>query len=186
MEFYNYLTRLEEMRKLSSTMVGFKVPLNQVQKASEHIRSLLNARNIDYKYNQTPHITIAMITGKYRKDELTKSIQKTRTKLTFKFKKLSLFDGHYTGRSYIVMELNKHDQYREIVDYFNNKFPEFKAMPGGMLPHISLVNTEMGAIDNELWNEILNTTPVQKTIQTKGIDLYSSKFQVAYSFKGKR
>lgn len=186
MQFYNYLSELEEMKKLESTMIGFKVPFNEIQKTSESIRSLLDKYAIDYKYNQTPHITIAQITGKYRKDKLTQIIQKTKTKLGFKFKQLNLFDGKYTGRSYVVVELKNNQDYRNIVSWFNEQFPEFRGFPGGMKPHISIVNTKLGAITPEVWEEIVNNVPVPKNIGTKGIDLYTSKFEVGYSFKGKK
>lgn len=186
MKFKNYLENLSEMKKRMHTMVGFQVPFSQVKKTSDHIRSYLDRYSIDYQYNQNPHITIAQILGKYRKDSLTRAIQQTDTKLQFHFKKLTMFQGYYTGRSYIVLELKNNNKYREIVSYFENKFPEFKGFPEGMKPHVSLMNVELGTVDEYLWKDILTTVPLPGQITTKGIDLYNSKFSVEYSFKSKK
>ncbi len=183
MRFINYI---KESKKLSSTMIGFSVPFKEIEKTSQHIRSWLDRYNIKYNYNQKPHITIAQITGKYRKDKLTKAIQQTQTKLKFNLKTLNLFNGHYTGRTYIVLELKNNQKYREIVSWFNDNFPEFKGFPGGIKPHVSLINTELKAIDDYLMSEIMTTVPLPKEITTQGIDLYTSKFEVGYSFKGKK
>ena len=71
MKFGDYIN---EAKLLKGTMIGFKVDKKRLSKITKYIESWLIRYKINYEKVADPHVSIAMMPGKYEKDELDRLI----------------------------------------------------------------------------------------------------------------
>jgi hypothetical protein len=143
MKFYNYLNE----KKLTGTMIGYSISPKSIKRVSDYITSFLDRYEIPYELNETPHISISQITGTYEKDDMVREMMKLDKTISMNIKELKIFHGPIAKKDFIALEFNNSNEFRNSVKTLNEKFPEFRSFPGGMLPHTSLVSCELNSID---------------------------------------
>lgn len=183
MKFYKYINE----KKLIGTMIGYSISPRSIKRVTEYITSFLDRNNIKYSLNETPHISVSQITGVYEKDEMVRAMMKLDKNISLNIKELKIFHGPIAKKDFIALEFNNSNEFRNSVKTLNEKFPEFRSFPGGMLPHTSLVSCELNSIDPYVWNDIskgFKNLKLVKKIKTDGISLFNNKFTPEFIYKG--
>lgn len=188
MRFYNYIqekTNKVTGKKLTRTMIGYKVNVSDISQTIEYIKSWLDHYNISYQQNHSPHITVAQITGTYSKPKLVRLMQHLPSNFTMNPKRLKLLYGQYVGKYFVTIEMKKNDKYKIAHDIVANELSDIKVFEGGMIPHISLFIIEEKDIEDFLhtWNEITQRKPKLPKIKLKMVQLFNSKFLPEFLLK---
>jgi len=188
MRFYNYISEKTEKntgKKLSKTMIGYKINSSSIEQLSEYIKSWLEQYNIPYKQNTSPHITVAQIVGTYTKPKIVRTMQTLPSNFIMNPKRLKLLYGHNVKKYFVTIEMKKNEQYKKAHDKVIEQMPQVNVFEGAMIPHISLFIIEEKDIESFLhtWNEITQRRPKLPKIKLKMVQLFNSKFLPEFLLK---
>ncbi|MFW6377595.1 MAG: hypothetical protein ACOCZ5_03010 [bacterium] len=188
MRFYNFIqekTNKITGKKMSRTMIGYKVNVSDINQTIEYIKSWLDSYNISYQQNDSPHITVAQITGTYSKPKLVRIMQRLPSNFTMNPKRLKLLHGKYVGKYFITVEMKKNDKYKKAHDIVANELTDIKVFEDGMIPHISLFIIEEKDIEDlrNNFEEIAQKVPKLPKVKLKIVQLFNSKFLPEFLLK---
>ena len=174
---------LLEKKWMERTMIGYGVEWRNIEKISTTIGSWLDHNNLVYNQIKTPHITIAMITGRYPKDEIAKKMMVLPKNFNMKPKKLKLLWGMNVKKWFIGIEYERVPEFVQARKQIKEIFPEVVEFKGGQVPHVSLFSIE-NDFDLYIWNEISQRDYSLPSIKTGKVQLYNKKFEIEFEHRG--
>jgi hypothetical protein len=173
MKFNKFLFKT---KKMSKTMIGFKIDNIYFKKIENFMKNILNNKNIKYEDIKEKHITIAQITGKYDKDDLVRDVNIIKTNIIFKPKGIEIFKGINTNYDYIVLEYKTNTKFLNIYKRLSAKY-NIKTFDKGPRAHISILRIER---DSNLSIKDLQQHIKFPTVRPSSIELFNSSFEVEY------
>ena len=170
---------INEKKMLSGTMIGFGVERSRIKNILDYVESWMKRYEIESKMNTEFHFTLAQITGKYRKDELVREMDKISANITFKPKQVSMLKGVNVKRDFIVLEYKSNNKYVNELKEIASKYEV--RMFGSIRPHISICNMEQNKMDKKLFDDIVYSFPKLPLMKVENIELWNNKFEMEYA-----
>lgn len=175
MRFEKYIN---EAKKLKGTMIGFGVNPSKLEEIYDYIENFLIRYNIDYTKQKNPHFSIAMIPGKYKKDELVREINKISKDIVFNPKGLSLFRGKNVKKDFITAEYKPNKYFIGVFKEISSKFETMKFEE--IRPHTSLFIVEQNSITDVFFKDMEYNIPKLPKLKPSAIELWNVKYEREY------
>lgn len=172
---------LTEKKKLSNTMIGFEVDPGRFKRVSDYIESWLVRYDIKYERVKNKHFSIAQITGKYRKNDLTREVNSIDKNIKFKPRDIQIFRGKNVPKDFIVARYYPHPKFVQIFKEIASKFKV--RYFDEIAPHVSLFTIEQGKMSDKIFKEMLFSIPQLPKVKPTGKDLFNRSFKVEYKKK---
>jgi len=169
---------IHEGKKITNPMIGFGFKYADIKNTVEYIESKLTELNIKYQEPDDYHLSLAMLIGKYDKDELVRVTNDI--KLDFKLTPVGIkvLRGKRVPKDFIVIEYKPNDKF---VKDFRDIDAEYETFSfSKIIPHISLFTVNNNTISDKMMLSLKEGVPKMKKVTPTEVQIWDSKHEKVY------